>query len=205
MRKTNRFRKAYSPTVPIEATWRHIDDAVAYSDAVSTPYSSKQVVDNVYQLVFKMGIFAADCWEWNKRAADDKTLPHIKVFFVAAHRKWQLLIRNKTGTPYGAAHNTTAHPDDGYLQQETVDAIADLATATASNRSDIAQITSTVKRITEELVTVNLKLVTSPQTQRASRGGRGGQGRGRGAGSPTQTGAVADTRTKEQYMDLPIH
>ena len=36
--------------------------------------------------------------------------------------------------PYGAAHNATANPDGGYLQQETVDAIANLATAIARPR-----------------------------------------------------------------------
>ena len=85
-----RFCEAYSPTVPIEVTWRHIDNAVAYADAGSTPYSSKQVMDNTYQLVFKTGIFAADFWEWNKKSADHKALPHLKVFFVAAHREWRL-------------------------------------------------------------------------------------------------------------------
>ena len=55
------FREAYSPTVQIEVTWQQIDDAIAYADAGSTPYSSKQVTDNAYQLVFNTGIFAADC------------------------------------------------------------------------------------------------------------------------------------------------
>ena len=82
------------------------------------------------------------------------------------------MLLKKTGTPYGAAKNATAHPDDGYLQQETVDAIANLVTATASNRAAIAQITATVKRLTEELVTVNANLVAALQPQRAIRGGR---------------------------------
>ena len=30
------------------------------------------------------GIFAAGCWEWNKRVAAEKKLPHLKVFFAAA-------------------------------------------------------------------------------------------------------------------------
>ena len=75
-----RFREPYLPTVPIEVAWRKIDDALAYSDAGSMPYSSKQVVENLYQLVFDTGIFAADCCEWNNRAANDKTLPNLKVF-----------------------------------------------------------------------------------------------------------------------------
>ena len=60
-----RFREPYSPSVPIEVAWQQIDDAVAYANAGSTPYSSKQVADNAYQLVFNTVIFAADCWEWN--------------------------------------------------------------------------------------------------------------------------------------------
>ena len=123
-----RSRKAYAPTDPIEVVWRQIDDKVAYGDPGSTPYSTKQVVDNAYQLVFNKGIFAADFWEWNKRAAVDKTLPHLKVFFAATHREWRLSIKNETGEPYGAAHNATTNPDDRYLRQETVDAIAKLVT-----------------------------------------------------------------------------
>ena len=41
-----RFRKPYSSTVPTEVAWRQIDNAVAYADDGSTPYSSKQVKDN---------------------------------------------------------------------------------------------------------------------------------------------------------------
>ena len=164
-------------------------------------------MDNAYQLVFNTGIFVVDCWEWNKKAADEKTLPHIKVFFAAAHREWRLSLKNETGTPYGAAHNATPHLDNGYLQQETVDAIANLATATASDRAAITQLTATVDSFMAELVTVNAKLVTDLQPQRASRGGRGGRGHGRGLGSgtTTQTGAVSATRTNNQYLEPPIH
>ena len=41
-------------------------------------------MDNAYQVVLNMGIFAVDFREWNKKAADNKKLPHIKVFFAAA-------------------------------------------------------------------------------------------------------------------------
>ena len=55
------FRKAYAPTKPIEVVWRNINDAVAYANSGSTPYSTKKVVNNAYQIVFNTGIFAADC------------------------------------------------------------------------------------------------------------------------------------------------
>ena len=136
------------PTVPIDVAWRQIDNAFAYANYSSTTYSIKQVVDNAYQLVFNMGIFAADFWEWSKKAADDKTLPHLKVFFAATLREWRLLLRNEIGALYGNAHNATTHPDERYLQQDTVDAIANLATATASDRAAIAHLTATIERLT---------------------------------------------------------
>ena len=112
-----------------------------------------------------MGIFVADCRELNQKASDNKTLPDLKVFFVAVHKEWRLLLQNDTGTPYGAAHNATARPDDRYLQQDTVDAIANLATSTASDHAAIAQLTFMVERLTEDLVTVNTKLVAALQPQ----------------------------------------
>ena len=81
------FRNPYSPTVPIEVAWQQIDDAVVYTNTGSMPYSSKQVMDNAYQIMFNTVIFAADYWEWNKRAADNKTLSHLKVFFAASNRE----------------------------------------------------------------------------------------------------------------------
>ena len=219
-----RFRKPYSPSVPIKVAWRKIDDDVAYSNAGSTPYSRKQVTDNAYQLVFNPGIFTEDCQEWIQRTAGNKTLTYLKTFFAAAHREWHLLLQYETGTPYGFAHNTTARPDDGYLQQETVDAIANPETDTASDCTDIAQLTATVERLTAELVTVNTKLVAALQTQRASQGGNGkqsrrrgrgrrasagaGAGAGAGATTPTHgppTGVGATTRTDKQDLEPPIH
>ena len=113
-------------------------------------------------------------------------------------------------------NNATAHPEDGYLQQETVDAITNLATSTASNRAAIAQLTATSERLTAEIVIVNAKLVTALHPQRASWGGCGGQSRGRGRGrgrgasttAPTivpPTGAVLATRTNNQDLEPPIH
>ena len=127
------------------------------------------------------------------------------MLFVAANREWRLSIRNDTGTPYRTANNATAHLDNRYLQQETVDAILNLATATASDRAAIAYHTSTVERLTEELLTVNTNLVTALQMQRAIRSGHRGRVRGRRTGAQAQTGAVAATRSEEQDLEPPIH
>ena len=111
-------------------------------------------------------------------------------------------------------HNATARPGDGCLHQETVDTIANLATATASDRAAITQLMATVERLMAELFTVNTKLVTALQPQRASWSDRVGQSRGRGAGAgacatkPTHvppTGKISATRTDNQDLEPPIY
>ena len=77
-----------------------MENSIAYADVGSPPWSSKKVIYNTYQLVFNMGVFAADCWEWNKRAAGKKTLPHLKYLFASACREWLLSIQIKMGAPY---------------------------------------------------------------------------------------------------------
>ena len=96
------------------------------------------------------------------------------MYFVVAHREWRLSLRKETVPPYGAAHNATAHPNEGYLQQDTVEAILNLAIATAIDCAAISQLTAMVKRLTAYIVTVNAKLITALQPQQASQGGHVG-------------------------------
>ena len=122
------------------------------------------------------------------------------------------------GAPYVAAHNATKNPDNGYPQQETVDAIAKLAADIVSDRAAIAKLTATVARLTTEIATVNKKLVFVLQEKRTSRGSRRGRDKttrrrgsvtgyragsrtGAGAGSTARTGARAPTLA-EAVVDL---
>ena len=207
------FRKAYAPTNTIKVVWWHIENAVTYTDAISTPYSSKQIIDNAYQLVFNTDMFASNCWKWNKRAAGNKTLRYLKIFFAASHQELRLLLQNKTGAPYVAAHNSTANPYDRCLHQDTVDAIANLTMATASDRKAIAQLTSTAMVLTMEIATVNENLVVTLQAKCASRSIQVGsnksarrRGVGAGAAAKTRAGSPALSETAGGVnLELPIH
>ena len=181
-----RFCKAYAPTNPIEVIWRQINDTVKYTNTGSMPYSIKQVIDNAYQLVFHTGVLAAACQEWNRHAAVGKMLPHLRVFFAASHWEWRLLLQNKTSSTYGAAHNTNTKPEDGYLQQDTVDAIKKLVKATESDRGAIMQLTVTTMILTTELTTVKKKFIVDIQEKCASCSSGGGRNKadsGQGSGA----------------------
>ena len=88
-----------------------------------------------------------------------------------------------------------------------VDAIANLATATASDRAAIAQLTATFERLTVDLIILNTKLATALQPHRASQGIRGERSHGGGyrASTTTSTGAVLATRTNNQDLEPSIH
>ena len=155
-----------------------------------------------------------------KAGGERQNAPPSKFFFADSHRKWRVSIQNETGAPYGTAHNTNVNPDDGCLQQDTVDTIANLETSTASNCAAIAELTAIVTRLTTELAMVNVKLVVAFQTNRTSRGGhrgrnrttrgrRDGTGAGAGtgtrSGSPARTGVSAPTMDEAKDLDPPIH
>ena len=55
--------------------------------------------------------------------------PPSQSVFAIPHMQWRILFQNKIGSPYGAVQNFNTNPDDGYIHQDTVDAITNLATA----------------------------------------------------------------------------
>ena len=139
--------------------------------------------------------------------------PHLKLFFSATHREWRLSLQNDTGAPYGMEHNATANPDDGYLLQDTVDAIVKLAKAMAIDREAVTQLTTTISRLTTELATVNEKIVVALQGKRASRGSCGecdkvSRGQVSRAQTAAKNGAVAPALAElagGADLDTPIH
>jgi hypothetical protein len=51
------FCQAYNPSQPIEALYGQIKDAMHLAAAGRTPHSAKQVIANVYSLVFTTVMF----------------------------------------------------------------------------------------------------------------------------------------------------
>ena len=200
-----RLHEAYYPTDPIKVMWWHINNAVSYDSNGSTPYPTMKIVNNSYHLILNADVFAVVCWEWNNQTVVVKTLPHLKVFFIADKKEWRPLIQNKMGTPYGAVHNATENTDDGYIHQDTVDAISKLATATAINRMEIAQLKSIIISLTKNLTTVNQKLLVDLQTKRGNRrscrgSDRAARGCGYGSGPPAPEGTAG-----VMELETPIH
>jgi hypothetical protein len=91
------------------------------------------IVDVAYTLVFNTGLFPDAYRAWQSRAIAGKTWAHFKLDLATAHR--ELRLTNQT------AHQSGFHIANMMIEQrreetmqDTVDAIAQLATATASDR-----------------------------------------------------------------------
>ena len=75
------------------------------------------------------------------------------------YTEWRQEHVNTAGQTYGTA-NSMYH-DGPEFEQRTINAIANLATATASDRATVAKLTSTISELTLELKTTQAKLVAA--------------------------------------------
>jgi hypothetical protein len=152
-----KFKAPYDANLPIETLFTQIETSMEYAAAGNTPYTPAQIVANGFQIIFATGMFHDDCKIWNRKPAADKTWIPFKTFFARAHREFRDTRTTTTGAGYGSANAAS-------YQQETVDAIANLATATAHDRATVATLSSTISKLTLELATANTKLITALAT-----------------------------------------
>ena len=148
------FKKPYDPNLPIETLFDQIENCIDFAAAGLSPYSTEQVTNNAYQLIFATGMFFDDCKIWKRRDAAYKTWDQFKTDFAESHREF----RDARGTTAGA---TNYQANNAVYQDETIEAIANLATATSHDRQAVATLTSTNSTLTKELTRVNAQLVTA--------------------------------------------
>jgi hypothetical protein len=111
-------------------------------------------MNNAFQLIHATGLFVEDCKLRKRRNVADTTWDQFKTFFSQSHREF----RDGRGTTVGATNyqsNNVVH------QQDTIDAIANLAAATSHDREAVSTLTSTNSALIKELTSVNAKLVTA--------------------------------------------
>jgi hypothetical protein len=106
------------------------------------PYGAAMIVNVAYTLVFNTGPSPDACRALQSRAISAKTWAQFKIEFATAHR--ELLLTNQTVHQSGF-HSANMMIEQGTddLMQYTADALAQLTTATASDRGTVAMLTTT--------------------------------------------------------------
>ena len=140
---------------PIEIFYKQIEDAMEFADAGQTPYSPAQILNIAYQGIFRTGIFADDCKIWKRQQAGYKTWDQFKIDFRVAYKEYnEALDIAPRAVGFHAAGRVDSH-------ESTIDAIANLATATAADRTAVANLTDTNASLTKSLAKTNEKLITA--------------------------------------------
>ena len=99
--------------------------------------------------MFNTGLFYDECKEWRKRTLPlRKDWPSFKQHFTEAYNDWKTTQRNTART---RSHTANAAVINQAFEEETIAAIANLATATASDRATTARLTETNAQLTLEL------------------------------------------------------
>ncbi len=149
----NQMKTDYDVNQPIKLFFDQIEDAVDFAAAGDSPYTPVQVTTIAYQLVFKTAMFPDECKLWKRRTTATKNWSDFKTLFALAHQELREAQLTTSATGFQSANAAID------LQNDTVDAIANLATATAADRTSVAALTATVSKLTLELSTANAKLL----------------------------------------------
>jgi hypothetical protein len=176
----------------IEVLYQQIEDAIEFGAAGQTPYSPEQVLSIAYQLVFRTGIFANDCKIWKRHAPAYKTWPQFKLDFAMAYQEYN---EGLEISPRASGFQAEIQKE----QHETIEAIANLATATAEDRKAVANLTETNATLTKDLAAANGKLISTltlvtTLTKQLAEARTGNNGNNGNSHRPTPAGTNEYTR-----------
>jgi hypothetical protein len=148
--KYERLNARYDPNQPIENLFQQIQDSRAFAMAGGQQYGDAMILNVVFTLVFNTGMFPHACCAWKARASAEKTWLQFNIYFAAAHREFRLT--NQTAHQYGFhVSSMMIEQCRGDSMQDTVDAIAQLSTAPASDRGTVATLTATNAKLASQL------------------------------------------------------
>jgi hypothetical protein len=145
------MRRAWDPQQPVETLFKQIQDCDDYSEAGGVPIGPSQQINVGYAKVFATWHFMSACRRWNEKPAAEKTWTHFKSPFAAAHRQHKQ-IQGETAANAGYhSANAVMTQNEDQMAEATIGALANMATATASDRVVVAALTQANSRLVKQL------------------------------------------------------
>jgi hypothetical protein len=145
-----RLNTPYDLNQPIETLFQQIQDARAFAVAGGQPYGAARFFNVAHTLVFNTGLFPDACRAWQSRAIAAKTWAQFKIDFATAHREFRLTNQTAQQSGFHRANMMIEQGRDDSMQ-ETAEAIAQLETATSSDRGTVATLTTTNAKLANQL------------------------------------------------------
>jgi hypothetical protein len=177
-----RLNTPYDPNQPIETLFQQIQDARAFTVAGGQPCGAAMIVNVAYTFVFNTGLYPDACRAWQSRAIAAKTWAQFKIYVATAHREFRLTKQTAQQSGFHSANMTIEQGWDESMQ-ETAEAIAQLATAMASDRGTVATLNTAnaklenqleaahalIAQLKSEIATLKIKIKPVCQGQRKTR------------------------------------
>ena len=137
--------------------------------------------------------------------------------FAKSHRKWRANLRLTAGQHFPRANAVDATSVQNH-QAETVDALANLATATAADRAIVTTLTDTIAQLSLELASAQAKLISlllynrhllkrlsdRGGSKNTSGGGTDGKTSGGGAAGPWDGPSIQYCHTHRSVPTFPF-
>jgi hypothetical protein len=135
------MRRAWDPQHPVESLFKQIQDCANYSEAGGVLIGHPQQINVGYAKIFAAGHFMSACCPWNKKHTIEYTWTEFKSHFAAAHcQHKQMQGVSAATTGYNSANAAVTHNED-QMDEATIGALANLATATAAERGVVDALT----------------------------------------------------------------
>jgi hypothetical protein len=152
------MRKACDPQQPVETLFKQIQDFADFLEAGEVLTGHPQHINVGYDKIFVTGNFMSACRRWNEKDTADKTWSNFKVHFAAAHRQHkQIQGGSADNSGYHAANADVGQTED-QLAEAIIGALANLATATATERSIVTTLTEANSRLAKQLEYISNEL-----------------------------------------------
>jgi hypothetical protein len=135
------MRRAWDPQQPVETIFKQIQNCADYSEAGGVPIDPSQQINVGYAKIFATGHFMSACHRSNEKPAAEKTWTHFKSHFAAAHRQHKQMQGESAANAGFHSANAAMTQSEDQMDEATIGALTNMATATAADRGVVAALT----------------------------------------------------------------
>jgi hypothetical protein len=145
------MRRAWDPQQPVETLFKQNQDCANYSEAGGVLIGHPQQINVGYAKIFATGHFMSACRRWNEKPTADKIWTQFKSHFAAAHHQHKQMQGESTATAGYHSANAVVTQNEDQMAEATIGALANMATATASDRGVVDALTQANSRLAKQL------------------------------------------------------
>jgi hypothetical protein len=145
------MRRAWDPQQPVESFFKQIQDCADYAEAGGVLIGHPQQINVGYAKLFATGNFMSACRRWNEKPLAEKTWAQFKSHFAAAHRQHTQMQGESAVTAGYHPSNAAVGQTEDQMAEDTIGALANIATANAAYRGVVATLTEANARLVKQL------------------------------------------------------